>query len=292
MLAEPAVAETRRPTRSVGRRVLARPAGLVGFLLVSFVGTIALFAGRIASGDPFALANPALQPPSAAHLLGTDNLGRDLFSAVVHGLRTSLAVVVGVTIISAVIGLGVGAVAGYRGAVVERALMRLTELFQTVPRFFLALLVLELFGRTQRNLVLLLGLTSWTLLARTTRVEASSLRTREYVGAARSYGASHLRIVARHMLPNLAPTALVVVALNASRVILLEAGLSFLGLGDPSKMSLGFLIQNAQPFLEQAWWMSVFPGLAIVLAVLGINLLADALNDVLDPLRPDEPATG
>ncbi len=276
--------------RSVLRRVVTRPAGAVGTLLTVAVCVVALFARDIATENPLLLGNPALRPPSTPHLLGTDNFGRDLFSAVAYGLRTSMTVVVYVTAISTVIGVAVGAVAGFCGGLVERVLMQLTALVQTIPRFFLALLVLELFGRTQRNLILLLGFTSWTLLARVARAETLSIRTREYVGAARSYGASGPRILVRHVLPNIAPSAVVVMSLNASRVILLEAGLAFLGLSDQNQISLGFLINNAQQFLEQAWWMSVFPGLAIAATVLGINLLADTLNDVLNPLRPEERA--
>lgn len=266
------------------RRVATRPSGAVGLVLTAFVGLVAVFASRLAPGDPFLVGKPALQPPSTTYRFGTDNFGRDLFGALVHGLRTSMTVVVWVTVISALIGISVGAVSGYRAGLVDRALMRLTELFQSIPRFFLALLALSLFERTLRTLIIVLGLTSWTLLARVVRAETLSIRTREYVESARASGAGDLRILVFHVLPNILPTATVVVSLGASRVILLEAGLAFLGLSDQDRMSLGFLINNAQQFLEQAWWMSVFPGVAIVLAVLGINLLADTLNDVLNPL--------
>ena len=272
-----------KPIRTL-RRVVRRPAGAIGVILVTVVAVPALLASRIVPGDPFALDNPALQPPSRSHPFGTDNLGRDIFQAVIHGTRTSLTVVLWVTAISALIGITVGAVAGYSGGIVDRMLMRITELFQSIPRFFLALLALSLFNRTLHNLILVLGLTSWTLLARVVRAEASSIRTRSYVEAARSYGASDLRVVGRHVIPNIMPTAIAVVSLNASQVILLESSLAFLGLRDQSRMSLGFLISNAQPFLQQNWWMSVFPGVAIFVAVLGINLVADAVNDVLDPL--------
>ncbi len=272
------------------RRVARRPSGVVGLLLTTFVGVVSLFSGWIAPGDPFLLGNPALLPPSAGYRFGTDNLGRDLFRAVVHGMRTSMTVVVWVTVISAVIGLTIGAVAGYRAGVVDRALMRVTELFQTIPRFFLALLAMSLFEPTLRTLIIVLGLTSWTLLARVVRAETLSIRTREYVESARAAGGNDVHILVHHVLPNILPTAIVVISLGASRVILLEAGLAFLGLSDQDRMSLGFLINNAQQFLEQAWWMSVFPGVAIVLAVLGINLLADTFNDVLNPLLRREPA--
>lgn len=278
-----AAAPRRDPGNAILRRVLSRPAGAVGLLLITFVGLVSVFAPDIAA-DPFLLDNPALRPPSAAHRFGTDNLGRDLFNAVVHGVRTSLTVVGWVTFISAVIGLAVGAAAGYRGGLVDRVLMRVTELFQSIPRFFLALLAMSLFERTLRNLILVLGLTSWTVLARVVRAETLSIRTREYVEAARACGAGDLRIILRHVLPNILPTATVVISLGASQVILLEAGLAFLGLSDQNRMSLGFLINNAQQFLQQAWWLSVFPGAVIVLVVLGINLLADTLNDVLNPL--------
>jgi len=178
----------------------------------------------------------------------------------------------------------VGAVSGYRGGLLDDVLSRVTEMFQTIPRFFLAILVVGLFGAGLDNLILLLGLTSWPLLARVVRADSLSLKEREFVAAARAAGAGDARILFRHVVPNLLPAAVVVISLTASRVILIEAGLAFLGLGDPNLISWGFLINNAQRFLTVAWWMSVFPGLAIVVAVLGLNLLSDALNDVLNPL--------
>ena len=211
-------------------------------------------------------------------------MGRDLFRAVVHGVRTSTTVVVWVTGLSAMIGLAAGAVAGYLGGAVDRLLLRATELVQSIPRFFLALLVLSVFDRSLRNLVLVLGFTSWTLLARVVRAETLSIRTRGFVESSRSSGATGSRILLRHVLPNVFPTAAVVVALGASRVVLLEAGLAFLGLSDQNQMSLGLLVNNAQNYLDQAWWMSVFPGSAIAFMVLGINFVADALTDALNPL--------
>jgi peptide/nickel transport system permease protein len=190
-------------------------------------------------------------------------------------------------VISAALGVTIGALAGYAGRLVDDVLMRLTDLFQAVPRFFLVLLVLALFGTGTENMILILGLTSWPLLARVVRADTLSMRERPFIEAARSLGASHVRIVARHIVPNVVPAAVVVIALLASRVILLEASLSFLGLGDPSVMSLGFLIGNAQRFIRVAWWMSVFPGAVLALVVLGVNLLADGLNDVVAPTGHD-----
>ncbi|MDP8969535.1 MAG: ABC transporter permease [Actinomycetota bacterium] len=247
---------------------------------------MALLADVIAPGDPFASAGPALRPPSTEHLMGTDNLGRDVFRAVVHGARTSMTVVVGVLLISSAIGIVVGAVAGYRGGLVDDVLMRITEVFQSLPHFFLALLVVALFGSSLRNLVVFLGLTSWELLARVVRAETLSIRQQAFVEAAQAAGATDRRILFRHVVPNSLPSATVVMALVGSTVILIEAGLSFIGLGDQTQMSWGFLINNAETFLQVAWWMSVFPGLAIVIAVLGLNLLSDGLNDALNP-SPD-----
>jgi peptide/nickel transport system permease protein len=244
---------------------------------------VALFADSIAPSDPFAGAGPPLRSPSAKHLMGTDNFGRDILSGVVHGLRTSMTLVLGVVAISLTIGLLVGMLSGYRGGLVDDVLMRITEVFQAIPLFFLALLVVGFFGAGLDHLILLLGFTSWELLARVVRSETLSLRNREFVEAARASGASDRRILVSHILPNVLPGAVVVIALVGSRVILIEAALSFIGFGDPNTISLGYLVFNAQAFLQVAWWMSVFPGAAIAIAVLGLNLLGDILNDVLDP---------
>lgn len=267
------------------RRFLRHPAGMVGLFLTLAVVAVGVFANQLTPGDPFAFSGQPLSGPSADHWFGTDNLGRDMAKAIVHGLRTSIVVVLWVVVIASAIGMLIGAVAGYRGGWVDDVLMRMTELFQSVPRFFLVLLVLALFGTGTGNMIVVLGVTSWPLLARVVRAEALSVRERQFVEAARSLGASNTRILVRHVVPNVIPAAVVVIALLASRVILLEASLSFLGLGDASVMSLGFLVGNAQRFIRVAWWMSVFPGAALAVAVLGVNLLSDGLNDVFTPNR-------
>lgn len=267
------------------RRFLRHPAGMIGLVLTAVLVGVGLLAGRLAPGDPFAYAGKPLSGPSPDHRFGTDNLGRDLVDGVIHGLNTSAVVVLWVVLIAAVLGLVIGAVAGYRGGFVDDVLMRFTELFQTIPRFFLVLFVLALFGSSFKNMILVLGLTSWPLLARVVRAEALSIRERQFVEAARSLGASNLRILTRHVMPNVVPAAVVVIALLASRIILLEASLSFLGLGDANVMSLGFLVSNARQFLRVAWWMSVFPGATLALAVMAVNLLADGLNDTITPNR-------
>ncbi len=291
----PPARRARRPLLPSGRllrRVGRTPSAILGGTLLLATVTVSLLADVLAPGDPLAAAGPGLLPPSTEHPFGTDNLGRDILTAVIHGLRTSMTIAVSVGAMSLVIGLFVGLLSGYRGGRIDNALMRLTEMFQAVPLFFLALLVVGFFGAGIDRLVLLLGFTSWELLARVVRAETLTLRERDFVDAARSLGASDLRILLRHLLPNVLPTAVVVIALVGSRVILIEAALSFIGLGDPNQVSLGYLIFNAQPFLQVAWWMSVFPGLTIVVAVLALNLTGDLVNQALDPRDPSAKRRG
>ena len=263
---------------------MKRPAGALGLALTGSFVLVARFANQIAPLDPNHVVGNALQAPSAVHRFGTDYAGRDQFTLVILGVQNTATVVVWAALMSAGLGLTIGAIAGYRaGGLLDRAILRVIELLQTVPRFLLVLLVLTLFGATQRNIIISLGLTMWTLLARVVRAEALSVRRRDYVNAARASGAGDSRIIFRHIVPNIMPTATVVIALNASAVILIEAGLAFLGVSDTEHVSLGQLISTANGYFQQAWWMSVYPGLALVSAVLGINLLADALNDVLNP---------
>ncbi len=266
--------------------MLTTRAGTAGLLLTLTLIVLALLANILAPTDPFASVGRPLSPPSRAHLFGTDDLGRDVLTGVIHGARTSLLVVASVTALVAIIGVTVGAVAGYRVGVVDNTLMRVTDFVLIVPRFFLAVVVIALFGAGVDRLILVLGLTSWPAIARVVRAQTLSLVRREFVDAARALGATDTRVLLRYVLPGTLPPALVVISVNAASVILLEAGLSFIGLGDPSRMSWGYLANNAQRFLRVAWWVALFPGAAIALAVLGLNLLGDALNDLLDRHAP------
>lgn len=249
-----------------------------GVLLAALVVVPAVFAPSIAPYDPFALAGPPLQSPSRDHLMGTDSLGRDLFSAVVQGARTSLLVSVAVVVPSAAIGLLVGLLAGIAGGWVDNALMRVTEFVQIIPRFFLAVVVLAILGDGYRNLVLVLALSSWPVIGRAVRSQVLVVRELPYVDAARVLGLSATRILRRDVLPSLWPIMTVMTGLMLADVILIEASLSFLGLGDPNRASWGRLASDAQPFLRNAWWLAVFPGVAIVVAVVGANLLVDGLR--------------
>lgn len=276
-----AAASLRSPL-STRRGWLRNPSAVLGLALTSVLVAVALLADHIAPGDPFGLVGPPLQAPSGAFPMGTDDLGRDLFTGVVHGARTSLVIAGGVGAIVLLVGTLVGLTAGFRGGLTDDLLMRGTELFQVLPSFFLAIVVIALFGPGLDRLIVVLGLTTWPTLARIVRGQVLSLREREFVEAIRAIGATEFRVVWRHILPNALPAALVILALVMGQVLLIEASLGFLGLGDPNVISWGYLAGQAQRFLRVAWWLSVFPGLALVLAVLALNLLSDAVNDLLD----------
>jgi peptide/nickel transport system permease protein len=264
-------------------RFRRRPAAVVGLVLLGALGLLALLAGVVAPSDPFRASGPPLQPPSARHWLGTDDLGRDVFAGVVHGSRLSLLVGLVAALTSGLVGTLVGSVAGYFGRFADDALMRLAELVQVVPRFFLALLVAALFGPSVAAISLLLGLTFWPSTARLLRAQVLSLRRRDFVLAARALGVSEGRVLVRHVLPNALPVVIVNTALQIGSAILVEAGLSFLGLGDRSVASWGNMLNSAQPLIRIAWWTSVFPGLAITLTVVAANLVGDGLSAALDP---------
>lgn len=266
-------------------RAIRTPGGLVGIVTVLAWILVGVAAPLLAPYDPFAIEGPALAAPSAAYPFGTDDLGRDLLSGVIWGARTSLIVAAGVAVLVVVIGTAVGLMSGYRGGWVDDVLMRSTEAFQVLPRFFLALVVIAFFGPGLDKLVLVLGVTSWPLLARVVRAEVLALRSREFVEAARVQGATWSRILLREILPNALPPAIALLGLVVAQVILIEASLGFLGLGDPNVTSWGALASEAQRFLRVAWWLSLFPGLAILLAVLGLNLLGDAVTDALSGRR-------
>jgi peptide/nickel transport system permease protein len=260
----------------------SRP-GLVGLALVALLLAAAALAPRLAARPPLETSAAAFRPPGAARLLGTDNLGRDVWSGLVHGARVSLLVGVLSAAFAALIGVAVGAAAGATGGRVDAALMRLSDLLQTIPQFFLALLIVALAGRGLWKIIAVLAILGWPLTARLVRAEFLSLRECEFVEAARALGMSDLRIAVLVILPNATPPAIVAATLGVAEAVLLESGLSFFGLGDPNLMSWGLMLQNAQGFLRRAWWMAVFPGLAIFTAVLAFNLFGDGLSDALNP---------
>ena len=257
--------------------------GLTGLGLVLLLILLAALAPLLTARTPLATSSNPLLPPGGAALLGTDNIGRDVWSGIVYGARVSLAVGVLVAVAAAVFGTVVGAIAGFAGGVWDTVLMRVSEFFQIIPQFFLALVFVAIVGRGLDKVILVLSILGWPLTARLMRAQFLSLRRRDFVEAARAAGMSDLRIAVREILPNALPPVVVTTTLGAAHAILLEAGVSFFGLGNPTLISWGQMLNNAQGFLQQAWWMSVFPGLSIFLAVLGFNLLGDGLNDALSP---------
>ncbi len=269
--------------RAASRRFLTGPTAWAGLVLTACFVLMAVFADLLAPASPFAFIGDPFQAPSREFPFGTDDLGRSVYSGVVHGARTSLLVGVSVAGAALVLGSVVGGIAGLAGGWVDDLLMRLTELLQVLPRFFLALVVVALFGSSLTNLILVLALTSWVFTARLARAGVLTVKQREFVLAARSLGASPAANLFGHILPNALAPVIVNASLQVGRAILIEAGLSFLGLGDPNVISWGSMLNNAQAFMRSAWWMSVFPGAAIALTVLGVNLLGDAMNDYWDP---------
>lgn len=271
----------------LSKRAIARRrwhvTGLFGLGLTVFFIMLALLANWIAPHDPLRSVGQPFMEPSAEFYFGTDDLGRDLFSGVVYGARTSLLVGFSVATVSLLLGALIGGIAGFFGGWVDDLLMRLTELVQVLPRFFLALVVVALFGTSLTNLIAVLALTYWCSTARLMRSGVLATREVEYVIAARSIGQTRLKTLLKHVFPNTIAPVLIYVTLQVGRAILVEAGLSFIGLGDPNTISWGYLLNNAQPFIRRAWWLSLFPGTAIALTVLGVNLLGDGLRDWFDP---------
>jgi peptide/nickel transport system permease protein len=238
-------------------------------------------------GDPFRLAGPPLQPPGPRFLLGTDTLGRDVAAGIAYGARTSLLIGVGATLGAIVFGSIVGGFAGYYRGIVDAVLMRATEFFQTIPAFILAILIVAILSPSVPTEVLAIAAVSWPGIARLVRGEFASLGGREFVLACQGLGASDARIIVRHLLPNCLSPVIAVGSLLIGTAILIESGLAFLGLGDPNVMSWGLIISAGRAVLRSAWWICTFPGIAILLTVLGINLAGDGLNEALNPRLRD-----
>jgi peptide/nickel transport system permease protein len=257
--------------------------GRAATIALGLLAVVAVCAEWLAPAGPFQLSPDSLVPPGPGHLFGTDDLGRDVLSGVIHGARVSLMVGVFAAATSTILGTLIGSLAGFYGGWLDSALMRTTEFFQVLPRFFVALLVAAMLGPGMWKMILVIGLLGWPQVARLIRGEVLSLKQREFVQASRAVGLINVRILARHVLPNAIPPAIVAGSLDVGQAILLEASLSFLGIGDPNLMSWGKMLNNAQRFLRTAWWMSLFPGLAIFVTVLAVNLAGDGLNDALDP---------
>lgn len=275
-------AEQARLTRAALRR---NPLGSVGFLLLVGMIVVAIFAHQIAPYDPF-LPKVAerLQPPSLAHPFGTDTMGRDILSRVIHGSRISLRVAALVLAIALGVGAAVGAAGGYLGGLFDEVVMRVTDIFLAFPPLILALAVNAGLGPGIESAMFAVAFSWWPGYARTIRAQVLSAKNNLYVEAARAVGATHSRVLLLHVLPNCVSPTIVQLTLDAGYVVLTTAGLSFVGLGaQPPTPEWGFMVSEGRKFILSQWWSPTFPGLAICLLVMGFNLFGDFLRDLLDP---------
>ncbi len=256
-----------------------------GGVIITLLVLCALTAQWIAPYDPIRQnLTQNLLPPSIHHWMGTDQYGRDVLSRLIYGSRVSLSVGLVAVSIYILIGTTVGSVAGYYGGWVDGALMRLVDILLCIPTFFLILMVIAFVGPSIINIMVIIGVTSWTDVARLVRGEVLALKEREFIQAARVIGMKDSRIILRHLLPNALGPVLVVATLGIGGAILVESSLSFLGLGvQPPTPSWGNMLEEGKDHLTDAWWLITFPGMAIFLTVLGYNLLGEGLRDLLDP---------
>jgi peptide/nickel transport system permease protein len=266
-------------------RFLANPLASLGLAIIVLLCVVAVFAPWLATHDPIVqdLSN-ALKPPSANHRLGTDELGRDIYSRIVYGSRITLYIVTLVSVTVGPIGLAVGATAGYLGGAADVVLMRITDLFLSFPSLVLTLAFAAALGPGLDHAILAIALTAWPPIARLARAEALTISGSDYIAAARLQGASALRIITRHVMPLCLPSLIVRVTLNMAGIILTAAGLGFLGLGaQPPTPEWGAMTSTGRRFMLDHWWVVTMPGMAILVVSLAFNLFGDGLRDVLDP---------
>lgn len=275
-----------RPLRSLfWQRFGSNRLAVAGGIIVLALSLVAVFAPLLSPYDENEIdRNHVLEPPSVAHPLGTDDLGRDILSRMIWGARISLSVGFVAVGIATLIGMALGAVAGYYGGWPDRIIMRFIDIMLSIPAFFLILAVIAFIGSSIWNIMAVIGLTSWMGVARLMRAEFLSQKEREYVLAARALGASDVRIITRHIMINSLAPVLVSAVLGVAGAVLVESALSFLGIGvQPPTPSWGNILTLGKDNIEIAWWLSVFPGLAILITVLGYNLLGEGIRDSIDP---------
>jgi peptide/nickel transport system permease protein len=251
---------------------------VVGSLLVLVVVAGVVLAPLITHADPMALSPDTLLEPTWAHPMGTDDLGRDELARVLYGGRASLVIGLFSALLSVILGMTIGMVAGFFGGAIDETLMRITEAFQILPKLLVAVVVVSLIGSGLTNEVLVIGLLSWPATARVIRGRVQVIRHEEFIAAAEMSGASWLRVLVRHVAPNVVSFLLVSASLQVASAIMSESFLSFLGLGDPAHPSWGLLLQQGQLFLSEAWWLTTFPGIALAMTILGLNLLGDGVS--------------
>ena len=267
------------------KRFASNIGAMVGVVLLLSVIAIAIFAPVLFPGGPWKMVQRPFLTPFAMEALplGTDTLGRNVAAQLAYGARVSLLVGLVSTLVALLIGVPLGALAGFYGKWVDEGAMRFTEFFQTIPSFALAIVLVAILEPHLTSITLAIAIVSWPPVARLVRAEVMSLRGREFVDAARLAGLSNLRILFGHILPNAMSPIIVMASLMVATAILLESSLSFLGLGDPNIMSWGYMIGAARTVIRTAWWLSFIPGVAILLTVLALNLIGEGLNDALNP---------
>src|SRR5918996_4897910 len=277
-----------RPASRASRLPRLSVKAFTGGAIVLFFIMVGILGPGLAPADPNKQELTAMlrapQGIGAAHVLGTDNLGRDIFSRVIHGARVSLLVAFAVVFVSGLIGVGLGAFSGYFGGKVDFAIQKLVEVVWAFPPLLLGITIMAFLGQGLFNLILALVAQRWIPYCRVVRGQTLSLRSRDFVTAAQCLGAGNRQIIARHIIPNLIQTSLVIGTFAMASSIIAEASLSFLGVGVPPEIpTWGTMLADARIYISTAWWLPLFPGLCIFITVLGINLLGDALRDVLDP---------
>lgn len=255
----------------------------IGLILLSIVIAVAILAPLLATHDPFRLNDEILATPSSKYLLGTDGLGRDLFSGILYGTYTSLAVGVMAATISAIIGVLIGGIAGFYGGKIDHVVSELINIFLMMPSFFLILIIVALFGSSLYNMMLVIGVTTWTSNAKLMRAQTLSLKERTFVKSLITLGESNSSILIKHIIPNGIFPIIANTTMNISGAILTEASLSFLGLGDPNLISWGQMVFHGRNYLTNGWWVSTFPGIAILITVLAFYLIGDGLNTLFNP---------
>jgi peptide/nickel transport system permease protein len=266
------------------RRFARNKGALIGAAVLALVVALALLAPFLFPDDPWDIAGPPFRRPGEmGFLLGTDTLGRDVAAGIAHGARVTLLLSLVSTAVALSIGVVLGAIAGYHGGWVDDLVMRFTEFFQTIPNFILLVVLVAIFTPSITSIVVAIGIVSWPPLARIVRGEFLTLRSREFVQAAEVLGQGSFRIIFGEILPNALSPVIVSASLMVATAVLLESALSFLGLGDPNLMSWGYMIGASRTVIRQAWWISCFPGIAIALTVLALNLVGEGLSDALNP---------
>ncbi len=282
--ADAAPPKVEHPTVEALRMFMRNPSAIAGMLMLALILLVALLGPVVYPADPFEIRAAPMTPPfSEDAWLGTDYLGRDVLTTLVYGGRATLLVGAVAALLSVLIGIGIGAWAGYYGGRVDAALMRITEFFQVLPALLFAMVVVALFTPTLVTVTIAIGIVIWPGTARLTRAEFMKVRGLDFVRAERAIGAGDARIMWRVILPNAFPPLVVSATLAVGAAILFEAGLSFLGLGDPNQMSWGLMIGSSRQYVLTSWWAVTFPGAAIFFTVLAVSLIGDGLNDALNP---------